>query len=69
MRELIQLTEGIFNCSCTVDSARQIHRTVGLAGQICGWSDLPHFSQTEMSDVASNTVYSESDRYKFGPMK
>ena len=33
-------------------------------------------SRTEMSDVASNTmytyvyyVYSESDRYKFGPMK
>ena len=51
-------------------SVSQIHRTVGLQdkyviGPICLIS-----SRTEMSDVASSTMYThESDRYLFGPMK
>ena len=49
---------------------RQIHRTVGPAGQICDRSDLPHFQpDRNVRCCFQYYVYSESDRFKFGPMK
>ena len=54
-------------------SVRQIHRTVRPARQICDRSDLPHFQPDRNVRCCFQYyvyyVYSESDRYKFGPMK
>ena len=54
-------------------SVRQIHRTVGPAGQISDRSDLPHFQPDRYIRCCFqyyvNYVFTESDRYKFGPMK
>ena len=51
-------------------SVRQIHRTVGPAGQICDRTDLPHFQpDRNVRCCFQYYVYSESDRYQFGPMK
>ena len=61
-----------FCCVPMYTSVRQIHRPVGPAGQICDWSDLPHFQpDRNVRCCFQYYVYSESesDRYMFGPMK
>ena len=63
------------NCTqdCKAISVRQIHWTVRPAGQICDQSDLPYFwpdwNVRCCFQYYVYYVYSESDRYKFGPMK
>ena len=54
-------------------SVCQIYRTGGPTGQICDRSNLPHFQPDRNVRCCFQYyvyyVYSESDRYKFGPMK